>query len=124
MPGTDCAWTVQAFLTNRVDDADEIAWDYDGRAGVEPLIAELKSAWFIGAASSTSFVSNHVVLLLKTLSHNLLDRYVRARLPQVAPWRTPWRRRLLIRAPGRLSISGHRRALHLLPASPLNRHDE
>ncbi len=119
LPGTDCDWTVQVFLTNRVDNADDVAWDYDGRAGVEPLIAELKNAWSIGVASSTSFAANHVVLLLKTLCHNLLSRYARANFPLASTWRTPWRRRLLIRVPGRLSTSGRKHFLHVLPGSVL-----
>jgi hypothetical protein len=42
----DSEWTVQAFLTNDFDgDADELAREYDGRAGVEPLIGDLKGAW-------------------------------------------------------------------------------
>lgn len=115
----DVDWTVQVFLTNRIEDADDIAWDYDKRAGIEPLIAELKGAWNIGQASSYGFNANHAVLLLKMLSHNLLDRYARECFPHLPAWRTPWRRRLLLRAPGRLSRSGGRRRLHLLPSSPL-----
>ncbi len=69
-------WTVQVFLTNRVEDADDIAWDYDGRAGIEPHIGELKGAWGIGEASCYSFTANHAAFLLKLLSHNLLHRYV------------------------------------------------
>lgn len=119
LPGSDRDWTVQVFLTNRVDDPDEIAWDYDGRAGIEPLIAELKGAWAIGLAASASFLANHAVFLLKLLCHNLLDRYAREMFSMAASWRTPWRRRLLIRAPGRISCSGRRRVLHLLPGSPI-----
>jgi DDE family transposase len=119
-PGTlDVDWTVQVFLTNRADDADDIAWDYDRRAGIEPLIAELKGAWSIGQPSSYAFRANHVVLLLKMLSHNLLDRYARDAFTHICEWRTPWRRRVLLRVPGRLSRSGRRRRLHVHPASPL-----
>lgn len=118
-PFDDMSWTVQVFVTNRVDDANDIAWDYDGRAGVEPLIAELKGAWSIGDASSVGFAANHVVLLLKMLSHNLLDRYARECHPTLPHWRTEWRRRLAIAVPGRLSKSGRRRRLHVHPASLL-----
>ena len=117
----DMEWTVQVFLTNRLDDANDIAWDYDARAGIEPLIAELKGAWGIGHSSSYSFRANHAVLLLKALSHNLLTRYARERFPNLPVWRTPWRRRLLLRAPGRLSRSGRRTYLHVLPSSPIAR---
>ena len=120
LPGAlDPHWTVQVFLTNRVDDADDIAWDYDCRAGIEPLIAELKGAWSIGQVSSYGFNANHVVLLLKMLSHNLFDRYARECFPKIPSWRTPWRRRLLLRAPGRMSRTGGRRSIHVHPSSPL-----
>jgi hypothetical protein len=112
-------WTVQVFLTNRTDDANDIAWDYDRRAGIEPLIAELKGAWGIGHASTYGFAANHAMFLVKMLTHNLLDRYATEQLPHVPRWRTPWRRRALLRVPGRLSRSGRSRKLHLLPGSPL-----
>ena len=112
-------WTVQVFLTNRTDDASEIAWDYDKRAGIEPLIAELKGAWGIGQVSSYSFAANHAMFLLKMLTHNLLDRYATEQFPELPRWRTPWRRRTLLRVPGRLSRSGRGRKLHLPPGSPL-----
>jgi hypothetical protein len=115
----DVDWTVQVFLTNRIDDADDVAWDYDQRAGVEPLIAELKGAWGIGEASSYSFNANHAVFLLKMLSHNVLDRYAREYFPHIPSWRTPWRRRLLLRVPGRLSRSGGQRRIHVHPSSPI-----
>jgi hypothetical protein len=121
LPGAfDSHWTAQVFLTNRVEDPDDIAWDYDQRAGIEPLIAELKGAWSIGQASSYGFAANHAVLLLKMLSHNLLGRYARECFPHIPAWRTPWRRRLLLRAPGRLSRTGGRRQLHIHPSSPLS----
>lgn len=112
-------WTVQVFLTNRVDDANDVAWDYDQRAGIEPLIAEFKGAWGIGHASSYSFTANHALFLLKILSHNLVDRYATEEFPHLARWRMPWRRRTLLRVPGRLSRSGRGRKLHLPPGSPL-----
>jgi Transposase DDE domain group 1 len=112
-------WTVQVFLTNRVDDANDVAWDYDKRAGIEPLIAECKGAWGIGHASSYTFIANHAVLLLKMLAHNLLDRYATEQFPDLPRWRTPWRRRTLLRVPGRLSRHGRGRKLHLPPGSPL-----
>jgi hypothetical protein len=112
-------WTVQAFLTNRVDDVNDIAWDYDQRAGIEPLIAEFKGAWGIGHASTYGFAANHAMFLLKNLMHNLLDRYAHERFPNLARWRTPWCRRALLRVPGRLSRSSRVRRLHLLPGTPL-----
>lgn len=112
-------WTVQIFLTNRPDDANDIAWDYDGRAGIEPHIADLKGFWGIGHASCYSFAANHAALLLKLLAHNLLDRYTTTMHPGLPRWRTAWRRRTLLRSPGRLSRSGRGRKLHVLPGSPL-----
>ena len=112
-------WTVQVFLTNRTDEADDIAWDYDQRAGIEPLIAEFKGAWGIAHTSTYGFAANHAMFLLKMLTHNLLDRYATEQFPHLAQWRTPWRRRALVRVPGRLSRSGRRRKLHLLPGSPM-----
>jgi len=117
----DADWTFQVFLTNRVKDANDIAWDYDQRAGIEPIIAELKGGWGIGHASSYGFAANHAVLLLKLLAYNLLDRYATTQHVTLPRWRTPWRRRTLIVLPGRLSRSGRVRQLHLLPGSPLSR---
>lgn len=112
-------WTVQVFLTNRVEDANDIAWDYDGRAGIEPHIGELKGSWGIGEASCYSFTANHAAFLLKLLSHNLLHRYVATEHPELSGWRTAWQRRALLRVPGRLSRSGRRRQLHLPAGCPL-----
>lgn len=112
-------WTVQVFLTNRPDNADDIAWDYDGRAGIEPHIADLKGFWGLGHASCYSFAANHAALLLKLLAHNLLDRFAATMHPGLPRWRTGWRRRTLLRCPGRLSRSGRGRKLHLPPGSPL-----
>lgn len=109
--------TVQVFLTNRPDDADDIAWDYDGRAGIEPHIAELKGFWGLGHASCYSFAANHAAMLLKLLAHNLLDRFAATMCPGLPRWRTGWRRRTLLRCPGRLSRSGRGRKLHLPPGS-------
>jgi hypothetical protein len=109
-------WTVQAFLTNDLDgDADELAHGYDGRAGVEPLIGELKGAWGIGKVPSADFNANHAALLLKLLTHNLLRRYVLATAPALAAWRAPWVRRALLVVPGRFGRSGRRPRLRLAP---------
>lgn len=113
-------WTFQVFLTNRIDDANDIAWDYDPRAGIEPIIAELKGSWGIGHASSYGFAANHAVLLLKLLAYNLLHRYAAHGHPTLPRWRTAWRRRTLIAIPGRLSRSGRVLTLHVPPGSPLS----
>jgi hypothetical protein len=109
-------WTVQAFLTNDFDDdADELAHGYDGRAGVEPLIGDLKGAWAIGKVPSADFDANHAALLLKLLTHNLLRRYVLDQAPALASWRAPWLRRALIVVPGRFGRSGRSPRLRLAP---------
>jgi hypothetical protein len=114
-------WTTQVFLTNDpfIDPAD-VPFEYNGRASIEPLIGELKSAWAIGKVPSETFVANHAMFLLKLLSHNLLRRFVRhTRLPYLQTWRASWIRRVLLCVPGRLVRSGRRWSLRLPPASPL-----
>jgi hypothetical protein len=108
----EAEWTVQAFLTNDMHgDANELAREYDGRAGVEPLIGDLKSAWGIGKVPSADFAANHAALLLKLLTHNLLRRYVLVAAPALAAWRAPWIRRALLVVPGR--FGRHARGAHL-----------
>jgi len=112
----EAEWTVQAFLTNDTHgDADELAREYDGRAGVEPLIGELKSAWGIGKVPSADFAANHAALLLKLLTHNLLRRYVLATEPALALWRAPWIRRALLVVPGRFGRHARGPFLRLAP---------
>jgi hypothetical protein len=112
----DLDYTVQVYLTNDRDrDASDLAWAYDARAGIEPLIAEWKNAWGIGHASSASYQANAAHFLLKMLAHNLLQRFVAERAPTMRRWRTPWIRRALVRIPARLSRSGRRHIIHLPP---------
>jgi hypothetical protein len=112
----DADWTVQAFLTNDLhSDADDLAREYDGRAGVEPLIGDLKGAWGIGKVPSQDFNANHAALLLKLLTHNLLRRYVLATAPTLATWRAPWIRRALLVVPGRFGRRGRCPHLRLAP---------
>jgi hypothetical protein len=112
----DADWTVQAYLTNdQHGDADELAREYDGRAGVEPLIGDLKGAWGIGKIPSADFDANHAALLLKLLTHNLLRRYVLATAPALATWRAPWLRRALLVVPGRFGRSSRCPRLRLAP---------
>jgi hypothetical protein len=117
----DLDYTVQVFLTNDVySDEDDLAYRYDKRAGIEPLIGEWKGAWGIGKVSSENFEANHAALLLKLLAHNLLRRYVNERLPALRSWRAPWIRRAAILVPGRLVRSGRRRSLRMPPRPMLN----
>ena len=115
----DNEYTAQVFLTNdTVTDPEDLAQKYNQRAGIEPLIAELKSAWGIGKVPSESFAANHATLLLKLLAHNLLRRYVVEELkhmPELRSWRAPWLRRTLIVIPGRLIRSGRAWELRMPP---------
>lgn len=111
--------TAQVFLTNRFDeDADDVAWDYDQRAGIEPLIAELKNAWGIGDATGYAFAANHALFLLKLLTYNLLRRFAAHHAPRLRRCRTAWLRRALITVPGQLVTSGRRHRL-LVPRHAL-----
>jgi Transposase DDE domain group 1 len=117
----DLDYTAQVFLTNDVySDEDDLAYRYDKRAGIEPLIGEWKGAWGIGKVSSDNFDANHAALLLKLLAHNLLRRYVHEHLPALRSWRAPWIRRAAILVPGRLLRSGRRRSLRMAPRPMLN----
>lgn len=114
-------YTVQAYITNdMLDDANDIAFEYNGRAEVEPAIAELKNGWGIGKIPSDIFVANHALFLLKLLAHNLMRRFVRWAAPDLARWlrwRVAWLRRALINIPGRLIRSGRRWSLRIPPRS-------
>lgn len=113
---SDLDYSVHAFITNDWEaDADDIAWEYDGRAEVEPAIAELKNGWGIGKIPSQAFAANHAMLLLKLLAHNLMRRFVRWIAPHLAYWRVHWLRRALINIPGRLLRSGRRWTLRVPP---------
>ena len=112
----DLDYTVQVFLTNDTHSyPDDLAHRYDKRAGIEPLIAELKGAWGIDKVPSHNFHANHAALLLKVLAYNLLRRYVRAQAPALRYWRAPWIRRAIINVPGRLVRSGRRITLRMAP---------
>ena len=109
-------YTVQAFVTNDwTTAAEEIAFEYDGRAEVEPAISELKSGWGIGKIPSQEFRANHALFLLKLLAHNVMRRFVRWAAPDLSTWRVPWLRRALINIPGRLLRSGRRWWLRVPP---------
>jgi hypothetical protein len=119
----DNDYTVQSFLTNdSVTAPEDLAHKYNERAGIEPLIAEFKSAWGIGKVPSANFDANHAALLLKLLTHNLLRRYVvegLKQVPEIRSWRAPWLRRALILIPGRLVRSGRTWELRMPPRPAL-----
>lgn len=121
-----CLWegldlSVQFYVTNDHDrDIDDLARVYDDRAGIEPLIAELKNGFGIGKASSSCFGANEVALLIKLLAYNLMRRWVSAELPAIASWRSSWIRRAAILVPARLLRSGGRWLLRRAPRPMLN----
>jgi hypothetical protein len=118
----DSPFTVQALLSNDHDsDPEDIVVEYDERAGIEPLIAELKQAWGLEKVSSRDFRANAAMLLLKGLALNLLRRLVREQAPALGQrWRTSAVRRWLIVRPARLVRSGRRLTVRLggLPVEP------
>lgn len=119
---TDLEYTVQAYITNDLSsDAHDIASEYDGRAQVEPQIGEFKHGWDIGKVPSRDFAANHVMLLIKLLAHNLMQRFVRWLDPTLCSWRIPWLRHALICVPGRLIRSGRQWRLRVPPRSRLLR---
>lgn len=109
----DLDYTVQCYLTNDPDtDADDVSRIYDDRAGCEPVIGELKSAWCIGKAPSAVFSANHAAFLIKVLTYNLYRHFLAEAYPALAHWRTAWARRVTVLRPGRIVRSGRRVSLH------------
>jgi hypothetical protein len=119
----DLDFTTQIFLTNDRDiDAADLAFEYNARAGIEPMIGELKNGWGLGKVPSQVFDANHAAMLVKLLSYNLMRRYAMATCPpELHRWRSTWLRRALIWTPGRLVRSGRRWSLRLPPRSMLAR---
>jgi hypothetical protein len=114
-------YTVQVFITNnRHTAAEDIVADYDGRAEVEPRIAELKNGIGIGKVPSRDFNANHAAFLLKLLTHNLVRRYVADMKSELSTWRMQWICRALFRVPGRLTRSGRQVTLHVPPHCALH----
>jgi hypothetical protein len=96
-------YTVKAFITSDYRTfADDIIREYDDRAGIEPMIAELKNCWGIGKVPSQIFEANHAMLLIKLLTANLVRRYILAKAPELSSWRVDWIRRVLFCVPGLL----------------------
>lgn len=112
----DLEYTAQCWLTNDEHATeDEVATIYNDRAGIEPVIGELKSAWCIGKAPSAVFDANHAAFLIKLLAHNLFRWFLAANYTAISRWRTPWARRVAILRPGRLTHSGRRTRLLTTP---------
>src|SRR5688572_31744237 len=113
--------SVQFFVTNDLfSDIDELARVYDQRAGIEPLIGELKNGFAIGKASSADFYANEAAFLIKLLAYNLMRRWTAAQFPTLIAWRSGWIRRLAILIPARLLRSGGRWIIRRAPRPMLN----
>lgn len=111
-------FSVQVYFTNDWHaHEDELAHTYDARAGIEPLIAELKGGFAIGKYPSASFDANHAAFLLKLLAYNLLRRYVEDDIPELTTWRVAWIRRAVVLRPGRIVRSGRGTTLRTRPLS-------
>lgn len=118
---TDLDYSVHVYITNdRERELDELARLYDDRAGIEPLIAELKNAFGIGKVSTSDFDANEAAFLIKLLAYNLLRRWVLAKITPAARWRASWIRRACVCVPARLLRSGGRWELRLAPRPMLN----
>ena len=115
-------YTAQAYVTNEWFEAPEnIPARYNLRAGIEPLIGDLKNGWGIGKIPSQVFEANHAILLLKLLAHNVMRRFVAVKCPELLNLRTAWLRRVLVNVPARLLRSGRRLFLEIPPKSMLAR---
>ena len=121
-----CLWThddyaVKVYLTSSTEPAEDVASRYEGRAGIEPLIAEWKSGWGIGDMPCWGFAANHAALLIKLLAHNLMRRFARMVAPRLARahWRIDWLRRALINVPGRLVCAARSWTLYVPEDSEL-----
>ncbi len=112
-------WSVKLYLTNSPEAPQDVAARYEGRAGIEPLIAEWKNGWGMDNVPCFGFQANHAALLLKMLSHNLMRRFVRAVSPELVKWRIAWVRRALINVAGQLVRSGRRWFVRVMRKSKL-----
>lgn len=117
----DLDYSVHFYVTNdHAHDADDLAFRYDGRAGIEPIIAELKGSLAIGKVSTDAFDANEAAFLLKLLAFNLLRCWVQRMPAAIRTWRTSWIRRLCVQVPARLLRSGGRWLLRLAPRPMLS----
>ncbi len=112
-------WAVRMYVTNSDEAPEAVAARYDGRAGIETMIAEWKNQWGIAETPSWHFNANHATLLLKMLAFNLLRRFVRAVAPEVVVWRADWVRRAFLCVAGILARSGRRTSVLVMPSTAL-----
>lgn len=114
-------FSVHVYVTNDWErDLDELARLYDDRAGIEPLIGELKNGFGIGKVATSAFDANEAALLIKLLAYNLMRRWVVANFAPAARWRASWIRHACVSIPARLLRSGGRWELRLAPRPMLN----
>ena len=114
-------YSVHVYVTNDHDRGlDDLARLYDDRAGIEPLIGELKNGFGIGKVSTSAFDANEAAFLIKLLAYNLLRRWVGAKITAAEKWQASWIRRTCICVPARLIRSGGRWELRLAPRPMLN----
>lgn len=115
-------FSVHVFVTNDHDrDLDDLARLYDDRAGIEPMIAELKNGFAIGKVSTSSFHANEAAFLVKLLAYNLMQRWVTATCPsRCHRWNASWIRRACVLVPARLLRTGGRWLVRLAPRPMLN----
>lgn len=112
----DLDYSAHFYVTNdHAHEADDLAFRYDGRAGIEPIIAELKGSLAIGKVSTDAFDANEAAFLLKLLAFNLLRCWVRRMPATIRTWRTSWVRRVCVQVPARLLRAGGRWQLRLAP---------
>jgi hypothetical protein len=116
--------TARAYVTNApIYTADELARLYDKRAGIEPVFADLKGHWTLGACAH-DFDATEAWLLLKLIAQNALTLYAQTRCAPIARWATPSLRAALLQIPGRLVRSARQLTLKLARRSPLVRTSE
>lgn len=117
----DLDYSVSVYVTNDKErELDVLARLYDDRAGIEPLIGELKGGFGIGKIATADFDANEAAFLIKLLAYNLLRRWVAATAPLALRWRAAWIRRACVWIPARLLRSGGRWELRLAPRPLLN----
>lgn len=109
-------YTAQCYLSSDWHAPDEeLAAEYNDRAGIEPLIGELKGDWKIGKVPTRNFDANHAAFLLKLLAYNLFRAFLCACHPPLCRWRTRWARRATILRAGRMCRSGRMTTLRMAP---------
>ncbi|MBX3217242.1 MAG: transposase [Labilithrix sp.] len=94
-------FSAHVYVTNDWErDLDELARLYDDRAGIEPLIGELKNGFGIGKVSTANEAA--FLFLIKLLAYSLMRRWVAATCASAVRWRAGWIRRASISIPARL----------------------